>query len=164
MSSKFNMKSRATPPVSYTWSSPPRDLEAEKKSKEYDNHLKLEKERVEAIPLGQLSFKDLYQFPFRQSEHSSWVYDNIDNFIFQFEFRAELTRKKIIEILNGEMLEYKRQDVEFKGGQIFINGDLAITIRGWGSLTGIGGYNLDGEYAGKIQDTLGEYIVEKLNK
>jgi hypothetical protein len=39
-----------------------------------------------------------------------------------------------------------------------------ILIRGWGNLTGTGSYNLDGEYAGKIQDTLAEYIVEKLNK
>ena len=39
-----------------------------------------------------------------------------------------------------------------------------ILIRGWGNLTGTGSYNLDGEYAGKIQDSLAEYIVEKLNK
>ena len=39
-----------------------------------------------------------------------------------------------------------------------------ILIRGWGNLTGAGSYNLDGEYAGKIQDTLAEYIVQKLNK
>jgi hypothetical protein len=37
-----------------------------------------------------------------------------------------------------------------------------ILIRGWGNLTGVGSYNLDGEYAAKIQDTLAEYIVEKL--
>jgi hypothetical protein len=38
-----------------------------------------------------------------------------------------------------------------------------ILIRGWGNLTGCGAYNLDGEYAGKIQDTLEEYIIEKLS-
>ena len=35
-------------------------------------------------------------------------------------------------------------------------------IRGWGNLTGVGAYNLNGDYATKIQDTLAEYIIEKL--
>ena len=90
------------------------------------------------------------------------MYDAKDNFIFQFEFNNEETREKIIQILNGELLEYKKNKTESKGGQIFINDQLAITIRGWGGLTGTGAYNLDGEWAGKIQDSLQKFIVEKL--
>ena len=121
-----------------------------------------EKERIEAIPLEQLEFTDLYEFPFHISKYGGWVYDAKDNFIFQFEFNNEETREKIIQILNGELLEYKKNKIESKGGQIFINDQLAITIRGWGGLTGTGAYNLDGEWAGKIQDNLQKFIVEKL--
>jgi hypothetical protein len=134
------------------------------KTEEYVNPHIAEKERTEAIPLEQLSFRDLYQFPFHQASYGSWVYDANSNFIFQFEFSNKETEEKCINILNGDLTDYKRQDVEFKNGEIFVNGESFILIRGWGNLTGCGAYNLDGDYAAKIQDTLAEYIVEKLNK
>lgn len=158
--SKYIPKSRIKIPIppSYEWASFPPEKE------EYVNpHIK-EKERIESIPLEELTFKDLYKFPFHQSEYSSWVYDDNSNFIFQFEFRNEETRQKVIDILNGNLSDYKRQDVESKDGMILINEKPFILIRGWGNLTGCGAYNLDGEYAAKIQDTLCEYIVEKLKK
>ena len=36
-------------------------------------------------------------------------------------------------------------------------------MRGWGMLTGVGGYNLDAEYAAKIQDEFMEYCIKTLN-
>ena len=39
-----------------------------------------------------------------------------------------------------------------------------IDIRGWGNLTGTGGYNLSEESAMIVQDTLAEYIIQRLNK
>lgn len=138
------------------------DAQEDKKREEYINHREITKNRIESIPLENLAFKDLYQFPFHETKYSSWVYDNDSNFIFQFEFSDKETRRKTLEILNGELLEYKRQEVTHDRGEIFVNGQLFILIRGWGNLTGTGAYNLKGEYAAKIQDTLAEYIVEKL--
>ena len=161
MSSKYIPKSklsRITP--AFEWSSDAIDFK--NIVEDYKNPLASEKERIEAIPLEQLEFTDLYEFPFHTSKYGGWVYDAKDNFIFQFEFNNEETREKIIQILNGELLEYKKNKIESKGGQIFINDRLAITIRGWGGLTGTGAYNLDGEWAGKIQDSLQKFIVEKL--
>jgi|SRR6478736_7123038 len=131
---------------------------------EFKNPLASEKERIESIPLEQLTFKDLYQFPFRQCKYSKWVYDNKDNFIFQFENVEKETRNTFIQIINGEVNGYKKQNTTLKNGEIFIDGKNFITIRGWGNLTGIGAYNLEGEYAAKIQDTLAEFIVAKLNR
>ena len=37
-------------------------------------------------------------------------------------------------------------------------------IRGWGMLTGIGGYNLPTDKAAEIQDAFTNYCVEMLNK
>jgi hypothetical protein len=179
MSSKFIPKSRIKQPTfnadwssfmekddsNYiTFSSRKEDLEEEKKYEEHMDFLKLEKERIEAIPLGELTFKDLYQFPFHQAKYGTWVYDLNSNFIFQFEKVDKDSREKFIQIMNDELTEYKRQDVTSKDGDIFIDGKHFITIRGWGNLTGGGAYNLDGDYAAKIQDTLLEYIVEKIKK
>jgi hypothetical protein len=178
MSSKFIKNSRIknkTIPVFnnaqedmwYSLTSPDNSKEKEETRLWKEQQL-AEKSRIENIPLGQLSFRDLYQFPFHQAKYGSWVYDAIGNFIFQFEFDNEETREKIIKILNGEIVEYNSQEVKIDGGYITINinGDWLnlILIRGWGNLTGVGAYNLDGGYAGKIQDTLAEYIVEKFSK
>lgn len=142
----------------WEWESKP-----DKKSIVVDDTNKKEKERIEAIPLENLSFKDLYKFPFRQDKYGTWVYDDNSNFIFQFQFEDENTRKQVIDILNGDFIPKKKKNFVFKDGIISIDDKQFIMIRGWGNLTGIGGYNLDGEYAAKIQDTLGEYIIEKLN-
>lgn len=172
MSSKFIKNSRVVnQPRTYEWTSmaSPKEDKAEKEELEkYDRTLKSEKERIESIPLEELSFRDLYQFPFHQAKYGSWVYDANSNFIFQFEFDNKGTREKIIKILNGDVTEYNRQEVKSNDGyiEININGDWlnAILVRGWGNLTGVGAYNLDGKRAAKIQDTLQEYIVEKLSK
>lgn len=157
--SKYIPKSRiVNVPLATSWSN---DV---KPQKEYVNpHIK-EKERIEAIPLEELTFRNLYEFPFHQAKYDSWVYDKNSNFIFQFEFRNEETRQKVIDILNGDLLEYKRQDVKSEGGMIYINDKPFILIRGWGNLTSVGAYNLNGDHAAKIQDTLEQYIIEKLSK
>lgn len=175
MSSKFipnSPKSFNMPTTNeYEWYSmgSSKEDKAEKEEMEkYDRTMKSEKERIESIPLEELSFRDLYQFPFHKAKYGSWVYDSDSNFIFQFEFDNKETQDKIIKILNGDIAEYNRQDVRVDGGciEININGDWlnAILIRGWGLLTGVGAYNLDSKRAAKIQDTLQEYIVEKLSK
>jgi len=174
MSSKFIKNSRVTNrPKSFTTPVPDRyewysmgdtkeNREEEKQHKEYKERQRLEKERIESIPLEELSFRDIYKLPFHQAKYGNWVYDVNSNFIFQFEFSGEDTRKKVIDILNGDLTEYKRQDVDYKEGVVTVDGIDFILIRGWGNLTGVGAYNLSGECAGKIQDTLAEYIVEKL--
>lgn len=182
MSSKFIPKSRISNkpnPVfnntkkedmwySFATSNSPAQLEEEKEDKRYREKQLAEKKRIESISLEELTFRDLYEFPFHQAKYGGWVYDAKGNFIFQFEFDNKETKEKIINILNGEVVEYNRQEIRVEDGYISINinGDWlnAILIRGWGNLTGVGAYNLDGKYAARIQDTLAEYIVEKLNK
>ena len=153
------------------WQSKPisaEDKEEQKKYKEEMNFREKEKQRIESIPLEELSFKDLYQFPFHQAKYGSWVYDTNSNFIFQFEMNNKTTQESCIRILNGESTPTKQNKFFHKDGTIYLDkdGELHnfILIRGWGNLTGVGSYNLDGEWAGKIQDSLAEYIVEKLNK
>ena len=85
------------------------------------------------------------------------------------------TKNKIIAIINGEskikiankskfyhkndgivyckILEGEKEGSEYK----------MFRMRGWGMLTGVGGYNLDAEYAAKIQDEFMEYCIKMLN-
>jgi len=169
MSSKFikNRRFDNKPQLwsDYMWSSPnilAEDKKEEEQRKEYRNHLAKEKERIEAIPLEKLSFRDLYVEPFIKSDVIDWVYSG-KNFVFQFLSGGKRDKSRCLGILNGEITEYNRQDVKNDNGEITINGHPFILIRGWGNLTGSGAYNLKEEYACKIQDTLAEFIVEKLN-
>jgi hypothetical protein len=152
------------------WESRPtkEDKKEQKKYQEEMSFKEREKQRIESIPLEQVSFRDLYQFPFHQAKYGSWVYDANSNFIFQFQFNNKETQQKTIDVLNGDFVSDKDNKFIHKDGMIYLDkdGELkeVILIRGWGNLTGGGSYNLDGEYAGKIQDTLAEYIVQKLNK
>jgi len=158
MSKYIPVKGTATKStMEWTWESKPTKKET------YINPKIAEKERIEKIPLEHLTFKDIYKFPFKNSGYGR-VYDDENNFIFQFHFGNEETQEKCLKILNGELTEYKRQEVVNQHGEIFINGHSFILIRGWGSLTGVGAYNLNEECAAKIQDSLAEFIVEKLQK
>lgn len=145
---------------------PIRNEQEDKEWEVHKNHQIVTKNRIESIPLEDLTFKDLYQFPFHKAPFGSWVYDKNSNFIFQFEFRNKDVEDTVIAILNEELLEYKKQEISHENGEIYVTvaGEKKpfILIRGWGNLTGVGAYNLDSKYAAKIQDTLAEYIVEKL--
>jgi hypothetical protein len=178
MSSKFIKNSRISRAPKYTqtvdnskemWYSfaSPDNSKEQEENRVYKERQQKKKDRVEAIPLDTLSFRDLYEFPFHQAKYGSWVYDANGNFIFQFENGGATMREKVVSILNGEISEYSRREVRGSEGSIEVNlegnwKDL-ILIRGWGNLTGVGAHNLDCDYAAKIQDTLQEYILEKLS-
>ncbi|MCT3673303.1 hypothetical protein HZQ94_08905 [Elizabethkingia anophelis] len=114
------------------------------------------------------AFSRVYKLPFYQMDSHSWVYDDGDNFAFQFEVDNEAIQKRMLDAINGN-IQLENNDLVFgyKNTEVFkINEENKplITIRGWGRLTGIGGLNLSFEEASNIQDSLGEYIVEQLNK
>jgi hypothetical protein len=56
-------------------------------------------------------------------------------------------------IVYCKMLEGKDAGDEYK----------LFRIRGWGMLTGVGGYNLDAETAAQVQDDFMEYCINQLN-
>ena len=167
MSSKFIKNSRVTnQPRTYEWSSMSTttyDREEKKRREEYDKKMKSEKVRIEAIPLEELSFRDIYTMPFEDMMGMGRIYSGND-FAFQFLAGGEETKQKCLQILNGELKEYKRQNITHKNGEISVDGHPFILIRNWGGLTGCGAYNLDERWAARIQDSLEEYIVKKLTK
>jgi uncharacterized protein (UPF0297 family) len=121
---------------------------------------------------------NFYKQPFRMNEYSSWVYDAKSNFVFQFKPKwdakgnyaegEEKLMKDVIESLNSKEhkpIENISLTVREDDPNCIDNNDKGfILIRGWGNLTGIGGYNLPGEVAAKIQDDFRDWIISKLSK
>lgn len=123
------------------------------------------------------TWKDIYELPFSYPEHEdeysiARVYDNKGQFTFEFRRTSPDTRKKILSIINGEDSLKSNNLIKFeynKCHQIItteLNGKKidVIQIRGWGYLTGIGGHYLKNREAINVQDTLGQYIVDRLNR
>lgn len=115
------------------------------------------------------TWQDVYKDPpFVKDEIGDWVYDSERNFLFQFEisWSNQDMIDRLLSVINGETI-FTNDELRFRheGGYILDNLDQKILlIRGWGNLTGIGGLNLPEEQARNIQDTLAEFIVERLNK
>lgn len=122
-----------------------------------------------------MDFKEAFGFPIKHAivgalgtKHNkvfdftpSWLYPNCYKI-------TEDSEKKVIDILNGNSIPLKMKiDLSYMDGMVYINHDGVIKefilIRGWGHLTGSGGLNLKPEVAAKLQDDLGNYIVETLS-
>lgn len=123
---------------------------------------------------------EFYKQPFKLCKISGWVYDAKSNFVFQFDEEKEFDEKGnylpgVIELREIVIFSLNALDFEPIPGlslsvnpkdpvEILNHGKLFITIRGWGNLTGIGGYNFDGEKASKIQDNFRDWLIFKLCK
>jgi len=108
---------------------------------------------------------NFYTRPFHQSVYGGWVYDARNNFVFQFEngVSKELQQEVIFSLnaLDSEPIE--GLNLSFLDAiEILNDGQKFICIRGWGKLTGIGGYNFHVEKASKIQDDFRDWIIYKL--
>ncbi len=112
------------------------------------------------------SWKEVYQLPLHQDKYNSWVWDTIDNFVFQFEIKDRGKRILLTNVINGKE-KLTNSNIIFIHDKEMIKdseGNNVILIRGWGNLTGTGAMNLPEETAAIIQDTFAEFIVEQLNK
>lgn len=107
-----------------------------------------------------------YTRPFKMYEYGRQVYDAKDNFVFEFEkgVSKELQQEVIFSLnaldnepINGLKLSFLDAIEILNDGQKF------ICIRGWGNLTGTGGYHFSEEKAIKIQDDFKNWIVYKLS-
>ena len=107
-----------------------------------------------------------YTRPFKMYEYGRQVYDAKHNFVFEFEkgVSKEL-QQEVIFSLNALYNEpIKELKLSFLDAiEILNDGQKFICIRGWGNLTGIGGYHFTSEKASKIQDDFRDWIIYKLS-
>lgn len=69
---------------------------------------------------------------------------------------------RICEILNHTKPTKGNHGVSVKDGNIYLNWDLILVVRGWGYLTGAGCLNLSVQDARKIQDEFAQHVVNCL--
>ena len=106
-----------------------------------------------------------YTRPFKMYEYGRQVYDAKDNFVFEFEkgVSKELQQEVIFSLNALDKEPIYRLQITFFEDRILNDNKSIICIRGWGNLTGVGGYNFDSEKALKIQDDFRDWIVYKIS-
>lgn len=120
-------------------------------------------------------FKKYYKFPLKMwNDFSIKVFTDDNRMAFDWLLpdgkKCNEYKQKVLNKINGLESDIPKEGAYYyhDGGRIIVktqNRDLEIILmRGWGMLTGVGGYNLPLEEAAKIQDAFADYCVEMLNK
>ena len=122
------------------------------------------------------TFKDYYQFPLYIDDvipFKAWCGINPKHMaydVLQWNLSPALYQE-LVDIINGNMpvtksKEWSKPDKYInKVCDIYAFGSEKpiIRVRGWGTLTGAGGFHLDETTAEQIQDDFINYILERLN-
>jgi hypothetical protein len=122
-------------------------------------------------------FKEYYKFPLKMWEFMDIkVFTNDDKMAFDWLINIPRDiKQKIIDRINGiDTKPYKiKKTFYLKDGIVYCRIEdgpdsgqeiKLFRMRGWGMLTGPGGYHLPQEKAAEIQDAFADYCVEMLNK
>ena len=126
-------------------------------------------------------FKKYYKFPLKMWEHFTGKVFTQDNkmafdWLIPYGEKYNSIKQRHLDKINGLESIVPKEGVTYfyKDGKIIahvdnkddgdINNVPILLIRGWGMLTGIGGYNLKSNKAAEIQDAFANYCVEMLNK
>lgn len=122
-----------------------------------------------------MNWKDYYKLPLRYSEDESFMIYSADNRNVINWSTWFLTNKPIHKLTTDEKLRLVEgintntkisgllnpgDEVISGGNELLINDESVLVVRGWGMLTGSGGYNLSTDEAIEIQDSLVKYIAE----
>ena len=120
------------------------------------------------------TFKDYFKFPLKAYDFDIcyiWTDNNQmaltyladENLASDIGLKnATECRDNIVSIINGETKsEYTNVYVN-ENNIVYINDKAKLIIRGWGMLTGAGGYKLSTKKAAEIQDEFRDYIIKKL--
>lgn len=117
-------------------------------------------------------FKKYYKFPLKMFEDfyiKVFTQDNKMAFDWLLPCNEKYNdlKENLLNKINGEDINIEKTFFH-KEGYIYAQGKVTnikvALIRGWGMLTGVGGYNLPTDKASEIQDAFADYCVEMLNK
>ena len=123
-----------------------------------------------------INFKNYFKFPLKMwTDFDLKVFTDDNQMAFDWLINTSRdSKQKLVDKINGVNNTPYQVAKKFwhDKGIIYcklLSGDNAgkefklCRIRGWGHLIGIGGYNLDGETAARIQNDFAEYCVKMLN-
>lgn len=113
--------------------------------------------------LGNMTFKDIYKPPFVVRNDMCALASTSVKVFSAFTPDAQEHMIRIVKIINGDpsAKKYNKGDIISQDSKLCICGSM-IFVRGWGMLTGIGGYHLPREEAAKIQDEFINWLIDKI--
>lgn len=124
-----------------------------------------------------VNFKDYFKFPLKMWDgFDIKVFTDDDRMAFDWLINIPREAKEgFVSRINGEhnTQQVKKEYYHKNDGIVYcrvLEGEnegkeyKLFRIRGWGMLTGTGGYHLPEETAAEVQDAFMEYCVEMLNK
>lgn len=114
-----------------------------------------------------MNWTDIWHGPFKY-DHYGYVWDRDNVMVFTVEDLTEENDKEmndlcqsIVSVLNNETNYNKYNGLEIKDGcDLYKNGELVGSFRGWGHLTG--GLKLSTDDAIKLQDEMINYVMSGL--
>lgn len=110
-----------------------------------------------------MNFLEIYRPPFHAEGVCIYTANNIMAFMATNLGRfPKQMMQRTVEILNGDSEPVGNPDVGWDNGEIYINGDPFMAVRGWGYLTGANGLNLSENEATEIQNNLVEWTASKI--
>lgn len=116
--------------------------------------------------MTEYNFKNYFKFPLIQRENFPYVLTNDGK--TALTWLIDLPNEERIEIvnkINGYSSNEYDEEWEIKENIfLYYKGTKIFFVRGWGMLTGIGGYNLNPSIACKIQNNFANYILNNLNR
>ena len=111
-------------------------------------------------------WKKIYKLPLRYDD-VGYVWANNDMMAISFSENYDTKQHEvemIVNRLNGDTsITFDKKFTIQDNIDFYCGNEYAFCIRGWGSLTSAGGYNLTNEQAINIQDSFAEWILETLN-
>ena len=112
-------------------------------------------------------FRNYFKLPFKLDDYGcDYVWDATGcQMVLQFDddINQQIKNDVVNAINTGEVSDHlKRQNFAFKEEEIFCNGEFMMCLRGWGYLTGQGSLSLSDGSAIEIQNSLRDYIMQKI--
>lgn len=117
-----------------------------------------------------MDWKEIYKPPFHIDEYGiyMWSKNHTTTFTFCLSCDDIVERQNIINNivnkLNGDSSIKFDSKFTLRNNIYFSYGSKSVFhIRGWGKLTGIGGYRLPADEAANIQEEFAKWVLETLN-
>lgn len=112
-------------------------------------------------------FKKYYKFPL-QHDSEYRIKIMTDDYKMALDWLVDIVdhlKDSLLDALNGKQDKWNPSGkFTTTRGYIYYEKTKILLVRGWGMLTGVGGYNLSADKAAEIQDAFANYCVEILNK
>lgn len=116
-----------------------------------------------------MTWREVYQPPFYSDEYGIYMWSKNKTTTFTFNLSYANSEKQnminsIVNKLNGDSsIKFDSKFTLRNNIYFHYDGEFAFSIRGWGKLTGVGGYHLPADKAAKIQDEFAKWVLETLN-